>query len=129
VTNLHYPPPTDRAYYLAGPISGDMVNNIAKFTQAAVDLRERGYDVTSPIEIHDATETTPETAKSWDYYLRMDIGRLVRMDIEGIIMLPGWEHSKGAQLELYIANQLNYTVTTLGECLVRPVRVTLDAPT
>ena len=128
MTTIQYPAPTDRTYYLSGPISGDIEGNTRKFAQAVEALRERGFSIVSPVEV--CNELTgvlnPEHHLEWSWYMRRDIEALVRDEVEGIIMLPGWEYSKGACLELQIARSLNYYITTLGECLVRPIRVNLE---
>jgi hypothetical protein len=124
--SVQYPPPLDITYYVAGPISGSMMSeNLKKFVIAVRELRERGYTVVSPVEIHDAADVVPDTAKDWTYYLRKDIEALVHDDVKGIILLPGWEFSMGTNLELQIALKLNYYVTTLGECLGREPKVSL----
>lgn len=45
----------------------------------------------------------------WHEYLREDI-RLM-MDCNAIHMLPGWQNSKGARLELHVAKELGMNVT------------------
>ena len=114
-----YPPPLDPTYYLAGPISGDVEGNIKKFAKAVSDLRARGYKVISPVEVHELDGPPPDP-KDWAWYMRRDLEAMMNDEVQGIIMLPGWEHSEGAQLELLVARALFFRVHSLGECLVRP---------
>ena len=46
--------------------------------------------------------------KSWEYYMRTDIVKLMCCD--SIYMLKGWRSSKGARLERYIARKLGFGV-------------------
>ncbi len=89
--------------YLSGPMSGIENFNYPAFHAKAAQLREAGFDVVNPAEI------TTDTTASWEDCLRQDIAELVTCT--GIHLLPGWENSKGAKLELYIATALGMTVT------------------
>jgi hypothetical protein len=44
----------------------------------------------------------------WDACMRADIRALCLCDV--IALLPGWEHSKGAHLELHIAHRIGMEV-------------------
>jgi hypothetical protein len=79
--------------YIAGPMTGLPEHNFPAFNEMAKALRGKGHEVINPAEL-DAGETMTH---SWDYYLRRDIKKL--MDCEGIVLLLGWEKSKGALLE------------------------------
>lgn len=89
--------------YIAGPMTGYPEHNYPAFTVAAATLRAQGYDVVSPHELHDDDMTRP-----FDWYLRRDIAALVTCD--AIALLPGWEHSRGAQLEYAVASGLDMDV-------------------
>lgn len=92
-------------YYLSGPMTGYPEFNFPAFTAAAASLRELGLCVVSPHEIDS------EHGKPWDVYLRNDIRALV--DCTHVATLPGWELSRGAQLEVHIAQQLGMPVVPL----------------
>ena len=71
---------------------------------------------------------------TWEYYLAGDLKLVV--DVDAIAMLPGWEESKGAQLELYVAKALGKKVRYLDldqeflqtvEASVAKLRPVLDA--
>lgn len=97
-------------YYLCGPMSGVEQFNIPLFESTAKRLREEGYNVITPFEINSlqhrrgVTETDAERLD----YLRNDIRALI--ECQGIILLPGWEASKGAQLEHRIACALKMEI-------------------
>lgn len=83
--------------------------NYPAFEEAATHLRALGYDVVSPHEVNDADDTD----HSWDWFLRRDIAELVTA--EAVVVLPGWEASKGANLETYIAAALGMPIYALAE--------------
>ena len=87
--------------YLSGPMSGIADNNFPAFHERAAHLRAQGFDVVSPAEI-------PEAGGTWELCLRADIRELCTCD--AIALMPGWEGSKGANLELHIAHRLGMQV-------------------
>jgi Domain of unknown function (DUF4406) len=91
--------------YLSGPMTGLPDNNFPAFHAVAKALREAGEDVVNPAEIN------PDASLSWEQCMRADIKALC--DCDEIFLLPGWEKSKGAHLELHIAHRLGLKVTTL----------------
>ena len=79
--------------------------NFPAFNAAAATLRGRGLDVVNPAEIN------PDETMGWQECMRADIKALC--DCDTIALLPGWEGSKGAHLELHVAHRLGLTVTYL----------------
>lgn len=49
--------------------------------------------------------------------MRRDIAAL--MDCDTVATLPGWEHSKGAKLEVLIAEKLGMTVVDAHDLVTR----------
>jgi hypothetical protein len=96
--------------YVAGPMSGLPGWNFPAFHAAAARLRAQGFDVVNPAEL-DEQDDAPLGSKPWAFYLRRDIPELLACD--AIALLPGWENSKGARLELHIATELGFEVVTL----------------
>lgn len=90
--------------YIAGPMTGYPEHNFPAFHAAAEALRSLGHEVVSPAELDASDDHEALAAVPWDWYLRRDIKLLV--DCEAICMLEGWERSKGATLERYIAKAL-----------------------
>lgn len=105
------------SWYLSGPISGDVDGNIAKFREAAEQLRALGYDIVSPVEVCDISINPDMKYYAWDWFMRRDIEAMLADEVKGLIYLPGCENSKGAKVEIYLANQLNYQVVSLEEAL------------
>jgi hypothetical protein len=98
-------------YYLSGPMSGIAENNFPAFNAAAAELRAIGLHVVNPAEIASANP------QSWEACMRADIKALC--DCDSICLMPGWENSNGAQLELHIAHRLGLRVTHLGQVLAQ----------
>ncbi len=99
--------------YLAGPMSGLPDHNYPAFKAAAKRLRGQGVQVISPHEI------TPSGYGpwSWQEHMRVDLAALLTCEV--IVMLPGWQQSRGAQLEKTVAEAIGLSVVyyTLTETL------------
>lgn len=89
--------------YLAGPMTGLPEFNYPAFHEAAAALRLRGYEVLNPAEFYTHTEL-PRA-----FYLRRSLARML-LEADAIAMLPGYEKSAGAQLELEAARQSGFEV-------------------
>ncbi|MFX2607044.1 DUF4406 domain-containing protein [Enterobacter mori] len=74
---------------IAGPMTGYEDFNRPLFNQVADELRERGFIVYNPAILPDGW--------SHDEYLAVTLGWVDEVD--GLFMLDGWEHSKGALRE------------------------------
>lgn len=94
--------------YIAGPMTGIEHLNFPAFHRAAASLRAHGYEVVNPAEIN-----ADPTAK-WEDCMRADIAELVKC--HAIVLLPGWEKSRGASLEAHIAHALG----------MKPIYLTLE---
>ena len=88
--------------YVAGPMTGLPEFNYPAFNAAEQRLRAAGYAVLNPVE----TEQHNFTGKpqAWDWYMRHAL-RMV-LDADGIALLPDWEKSRGASLEVNVATAL-----------------------
>lgn len=106
----NFPPLPDDSVdgiYVCGPMTGYLEHNYPAFNTAAATLRAMGYvNVVNPAELH------PFVGKSetWDYYLRKDIHAMLTCSV--LLLLEGWEQSKGAKLECHIAQQLNFMIVS-----------------
>lgn len=85
--------------YIAGPMTGMPEHNFPAFHEAAAKLETAGYQV-----VHTANPENlePEKVKStsWEQWLRKAIA--VMMDADAIALLPGWQASRGARLEVMV---------------------------
>ena len=88
--------------YVAGPMTGIEDFNYPAFNAVADQLRALGYEVENPAD-HGIVE-----GAQWADYMAYD---LTRLGLCGVIaLLPGWENSEGAKLEVQIAHRLGMTV-------------------
>ena len=93
--------------YIAGPMTGYDQQNFPLFDKVAALLRAKGYDVVSPAELDSPEErkialANGRSALTWGDFLARDVKLIADEGIEGIVLLPGWEKSKGAKLECFV---------------------------
>lgn len=92
--------------YLSGPMKGYPQSNFPAFHEAARRLRSAGFDVVNPAEIN--VKGAESDADYYNQCMRADIRAMC--DCDGIVMLPGWERSNGAHIELHLAHRLGFDV-------------------
>ena len=88
--------------YISGKISGMEEQELLNFNKAEHHLTSLGFNVVNPMKLphnHD---------KEWNSYMRECLVHL--MDCDYIYLIKGYEDSKGALLELHIANELGLTI-------------------
>lgn len=88
--------------YIAGPMTGLPELNYPAFVSLAAQLRADGHAVINP------AENPVPPCGSWLGYMRMSVAQVATVDC--VVMLPGWEASRGATLEHHIATQLKLYV-------------------
>ena len=93
--------------YLSGPMSGIPEHNFPAFNAQAERLRRLGYDVVNPVDIN------PDPGTAWCDCLRNDLAALLTCD--GLALLPGWQHSQGAQLELHVAHRVGIEIAMVED--------------
>lgn len=104
--------------YLAGPMRGHAEYNFPAFAAAATGLRAAGWEVVSPAE-HDLAagfDPTGLTGSEDLDELGFDLAAAVEWDVaqvcaaDAVVVLPGWEQSTGATLEVRVARVLGRPV-------------------
>lgn len=99
---------TPRKVYLAGPMSGYPDWNLEKFHEIEKKWRTAGWVVYSPAALH--------VAVGHVIYGDAEVRQAIRLDLVCIehawcvALLPGWQHSIGATLELAYAQFLGLPV-------------------
>jgi len=94
---------TEDAVYLSGPMTGLPDFNRPAFHAAAAALRAQGYVVINPAEVDLGPDAT------WADYMRVHLAEIARR-VTQVFVLPGWESSRGAQLEVHVARSLGLPV-------------------
>jgi hypothetical protein len=86
--------------YLSGPMTGLPESNYPLFNVTAMRLRNIGYSVLNPAEQFGGDPTLPR-----QHYIRQDVVA-VATKADAVAVLPNWETSRGARLEVEIARQV-----------------------
>ena len=89
--------------YLSGPMTGIEKYNHDLFHRVAHEFRTVGFMVCSPAEFFDGDRT-----KERKEYMREAVKYMLEADT--IVLLPGWQESKGARLEAAIATELDLNI-------------------
>jgi len=89
--------------YLSGPMTGYPEYNYAAFNAAAARLRQLGMDVINPAETAGGIKHLDRKT-----FMSIDIGYVEACDC--VVVIDGWEKSRGALLEVQIAIALNQPI-------------------
>lgn len=109
--------------YIAGPMTGIAQFNYPEFFKVASGLRDLGYTVINPAEtngptVESALADVEANPRSWEYYMRKDLNSVSQVD--GLCVLPGWQNSKGARLEVTVAKALGIPLYIFKDGKLRP---------
>lgn len=101
--------------YIAGPMTGYPKFNIPAFDDIALALRRLDHTVISPAEL-DGYDVRQWLLKSehgspadyppgftWGDFLARDVKTIADSSLTGVVVLPGWQKSRGARLETFVA--------------------------
>lgn len=97
---------TDAVVYLSGPMTGLPEFNYPAFNTLAAQLRRHGFVVNNPAE-------NGMAGRSWGECMRVAIKQLCDSDV--IVMLDGWQDSRGARIEISMAGDLGVPVFFVDE--------------
>lgn len=94
-------------------MSGVPDYNFPLFFAVEHELHCQGYRVENPAKnngdtLSAALADVRETALTWAEYMKRDLVRLAKSD--AVCLLPGWQNSKGATLEVHIARALGMVI-------------------
>lgn len=112
--------------YVAGPMTGHKDWNFPAFFDAQEKLESLGHEVINPahndgetLEKALASAGTPERPNNtWGYYMRRDLPHV--LDVDALCVLPGWRQSKGASLEVHVAEALGLPIYILKDGVLTP---------
>lgn len=99
--------------YIAGPMSGFDQHNFPAFDAARDVLVACGHEVISPADITRGsgvpfTTDGVSTPEQYAAFLRLDVAALLTVD--AVAVLRGWQRSRGAKLEVHIAQTLGLPI-------------------
>ena len=113
--------------YLAGKMRGLPSFGAEEFRKAARVLRGRGFEVISPLEMDEAAGICVDGLTGFEGLsdqgfdirktLMLDLG-VVLMDVDAVVLLPGWTSSRGAIAEYATARAASvptWELTYAGE--------------
>lgn len=99
-------------WYVAGKMTGVPHFNVPAFLAAAESLKKRGYGAQLPDDLDDpkivaklmeSVDGAPgDSVLTWGECLGRDVV-LIADVVDGIAVLPGWQKSRGARLETFVA--------------------------
>jgi hypothetical protein len=116
--------------YIAGPMTGVEDFNFPLFFETEEKLKELGYETLNPAkndgaDVKTATQNAISASLSgatWSSYMRRDLSNLCLSD--AVCVLPNWKSSKGASLEVQVAQALDIPIYILKDGVLTP-RVTV----
>ena len=97
---------TGATIYLSGPMTGIPDHNYPTFNTWADRLRSRGFVVNNPAE-------NGMAGRGWGECMRAAVKQLCDSDV--VLLLPGWEGSKGARIEIDLAIDLGLPIHFASE--------------
>lgn len=92
--------------YIAGPMTGIKDYNYPAFNSAARRLAPFEFNLINP------AQNFIKGRPGWIDYMKLSIKQVLQSDI--IITLPGWERSRGAQIEVAVAQGCFIPVVDFG---------------
>lgn len=82
-------------------------DNRPAFERVTAELRALGHKVVDPTEmdlVYNSTGSTPNgPSPLWRMFIARDVAIIASSQFDGIVVLPGWERSKGARAEVVTA--------------------------
>ena len=103
-------------FYVSGPMTGYDGHNFDAFDTTEKVLKELGFQVLTPAQDGDLDDEGLGTATR-EEFMRRDIDWVLSSD--GVVVLDGWEMSRGARLEVAVAREIGLPIFRLeGEELV-----------
>ena len=107
--------------YIAGPMTGIKQWNFPAFFNAEARLTELGYIAINPARNDGDTVRKAVAAagpidapnNTWESYIRRDLPHVLKSDV--VCVLPGWQNSRGAVLEVHVARSIGIPLMILSD--------------
>lgn len=87
--------------YISGPITGHDDAEV-EFSVAESALEQKGHEPVNPFKLNH------DHGKTWGEYMRVDVAAMMTCD--AVLALPGWQVSRGADIEVRLALSLGIPV-------------------
>lgn len=97
--------------YIAGPCTDCEDHNFPAFTTAAEQLAAAGHQPVNP------TRRGVIPGHTWADYMRLTLADMLKCD--AVAVLHGWENSRGATLEVLVAEALHMPVRPVDTWLAQ----------
>lgn len=92
--------------YVAGPMTGKPDKNRLAFAEAESNLVAFGHTVLTPWSVEG------DGSQTWEWYMREALKLMLQA--EGVALLDDWQESRGALLEVTVADTLNMPIRGVG---------------
>lgn len=113
--------------------------NFPLFDEVAAGFRSDGHDVTSPAELDspehrkaalasqdgNPSAYNSKTGDTWGQLLARDVRLIADDGIQEVRVLPGWQRSRGARLETFVAALCGIPIRTAAGRKVPSLRLVL----
>ena len=96
--------------FLSGPMTGIADFNFPLFNKVAKIYRERGWEVVNPVDICRKFKKERVLADKAVFDAMIAEQQEAERTCNAILLLPGWENSRGVRLELKTAIELNMRI-------------------
>ena len=97
--------------YVSGPMTGLPEYNYPNFMRVEKQLLDLGLG----IDVINPAHTGVQEGWVWQDYMKHDLKLLLDKPVNVLILLEGWESSRGARLEKLVADELGVLVLTEKE--------------
>lgn len=111
----------DMTVYISGPITGDYLYR-EHFADAERKLKLMGFRVVNPVRISDKAKK----GATYEDYMMADISAMIAKRCRMIVMLDGWEKSRGAVFERECAMMFGMDVITMRTDVVSMRELLID---
>lgn len=105
-----------KTIYIAGKVSGEPIAECTlKFGAAQKEIEAQGYRAINPLAV------VNDWHCPWDKAMRLCLKAM--LDADAVLALPDWQLSRGASIEIIIANHLNIKVYNRVSDIIRSQRL------